>query len=606
MIKNPSTKINLWGIGVLFLILLSCQYKSAVLLPQKEIESVPIRDHYLVLILLDGSRPQEIEAGVAAGRLPTFKKLFFEEGARFKNVITAFPTVSSPCHQAFISGLYPGHHGVPSLDWYSRSQDLYTDYLQPHHLRYTNTLFFNFRQFLENKIYTDEPQLIFRALKGHPSLAVFEPANFGAKYYFPRSIPAVPAYHSFVAKNHEHWDFASAKYALNLIKKLPTQDLPRFSMINFYGMDFTTHFERAHSTRVADLYIYYDRFLKELYKNFEERGLIKKTTFVVISDHGQHDLEAAVDLPKMLRRVGFDTGHLDKKNSQVVWGNHATGTTNLYFKTNGDWRQRPSYAELKNFPLNNKPVDLIKSFLKEPDIEAVITPEGPWLTHLHFKTGHAIIKRRWQNNQFLYAYEPDSDTDPLDYLKNPVIRSWVEKKQFMDAEAWLEQTHDKDMPDIVVAVPQIFDDYRAGDMFLITVKEKQFKTDKPSGHGSLYKEDLRVNFMLHGPDIQAGLYPYARSVDAYPTFLALFGLKSSHSIDGILRKEVFKSEFFNSTKLHQERVGTETGLAMEEFENLLKQKIHQSELEDVEKYKLEQLLYTLEEFKKDRAQYAMP
>ncbi|MCP5468778.1 MAG: hypothetical protein H7A32_05875, partial [Deltaproteobacteria bacterium] len=59
-------------------LLLSCQYKSAVLIPQKKPDQVHIRDHYVVMILLDGSRPEEIEAGVAAGRLPTFKKLFFE------------------------------------------------------------------------------------------------------------------------------------------------------------------------------------------------------------------------------------------------------------------------------------------------------------------------------------------------------------------------------------------------------------------------------------------------------------------------------------------------------------------------------------------------
>lgn len=588
-------------------LLLSCQYKSAVLIPQKKPDQVHIRDHYVVMILLDGSRPEEIEAGVAAGRLPTFKKLFFEEGARFKDAITAFPTVSSPCHQTFLSGLQPGHHGVPALDWYSRSQDLYTDYLKPQHLRYTNTLFFNFRQFLENKIYTDEPQLIFRTLRGHPTLAVFEPANFGAKYHFPEAIPAIPAYHSFVAKNYEHWDFASTKYALSIFKKMPTKDLPRFSMINFYGMDFTTHFERAHSDRVADLYIYYDRFLKELYQNFEQRGILDKSTFIVVSDHGQHDLEAAVDLPKMLHRVGLDTSAVERENSEVVWGNHGTGTNNLYFKINEDWKQRPTYSQLRNYPgKKNIKIDLIAAFLKEPDIETVIVPEGPWLTHLHFKSGHALIKRRWKNNEFLYAYQPDPGADPLHYLQNPTIRSWVEKGQYQNAEAWLKQSHDMEMPDVVVGVPQIFDDYRAGDMFLITVKDKQFKEDKPSGHGSLYKEDLRVNLMLHGPDIKSGIYPYARTIDAYPTLLALFGLKSPHSIDGVLRSEIFKPGFFKRNPLYHAGDGEKPAMTLDAFKGFLQNEIKKNELEDVEKRKYNQLLYMLTEFQGDRRNYTMP
>ena len=123
-------------VGILILILAlvlsaGCQFRKAVLVPPQPTPKAPIRDRYAILINMDGSRPQELRRWVEDGSLPNIRRLFFEQGVVFENAINVFPTVSLPNHQAFISGLQPGHHGIPALDWFSRPLERYIDYLRP-------------------------------------------------------------------------------------------------------------------------------------------------------------------------------------------------------------------------------------------------------------------------------------------------------------------------------------------------------------------------------------------------------------------------------------------------------------------------------------------
>jgi hypothetical protein len=178
-------------------------------------------------------------------------------------------------------------------------------------------------------------------------------------------------------------------------------------------------------------------------------------------------------------------------------------------------------------------------------------------------------------------------------MANPTVRSWVEAKHFKDAEDWLRETHSQPMPDVVVSVPQIFDDYRTGDMIIVTVKDKQFKEDKLYGHGSLHAEDRRVVLLWHGPDINPGIYRYARIVDLYPTILALFGLKTAQPLDGVVRSEIFQEKF---NTIAQTEIEKNPGMDAPTFRNFLEEKRNDPELSKLERQRAEQLLFDLRQF----------
>ncbi|HEX5033297.1 MAG TPA: alkaline phosphatase family protein, partial [bacterium] len=140
---------------LLFLFFTGCAYRSASLLPPAVSEPAPIRDRYVLILLLDGARPGELDQAVAEGLMPNLKRLFYEKGARFENALTVFPTVSTPAHQALLSGLQPGHHGIPNLDWFSRPLEKYIDYLHPQYWSWTNLFLFNYLQVFDDRIKDD-------------------------------------------------------------------------------------------------------------------------------------------------------------------------------------------------------------------------------------------------------------------------------------------------------------------------------------------------------------------------------------------------------------------------------------------------------------------
>lgn len=542
-------------LAVLLLSLSACHFKSATLMPPTpEHRPVPIKDAYVFLINLDGSRPQEIERWVDEGYLPHFKKLFFEEGAVFVNAINSYPTLSTPNHQSFISGLFPGHHGIPALDWFSRPLREHIDYLKLKHLTYANVLMFNYLQLLNGEVFTDEPQLLFADLKGHPTLAVLEASNFGATTYLPKRPPAKGAIDFYYRDTYETMDWIALKNTLKHLKQSSAKDFPRFSFINFYGIDNLGHFVGADSERALDFYIHYDRVLGELMDLLKKRGLWEKSSIIVVSDHGQHYIQEIIDQKALLRRVGFPLKYQSAEKNFIVWGDHGTGTSNLHLRIDENWQRPPTYAELRNFPMpSGGNLDLVEAFLKEQSIEFVLARENAATTHVFSKDAsgkrhHARILKKWQNDKMYYRYDPGPGDDPFAYLGEAPIQKWVKQKSYQDAEAWLKATAHLQRPDAVVGVGQIFSDGRSGEMIIQTYADKQFKETKLSAHGSLEREDRRVNLMFHGPDIKAGRYPYARIVDVYPTLLALFGLENPAPMDGVLRAEILDERVLASPK----------------------------------------------------------
>ncbi|HCU24197.1 MAG TPA: hypothetical protein DF383_04190 [Deltaproteobacteria bacterium] len=581
--------------------LASCAFKSAVLRPPPARPVPEIRDRYAIFLLIDGARPEDIDAGVAAGRLPNFKKLFYEEGARFENALTVFPTVSQPAHQALLSGLYPGHHALPSLSWFSRASEKSFDFIQPKGIPFTNTYLFNFLQIPNDQIVTDEPQLIFTTLRGQNTLSVYEPVNQGATVDLPKHLPAITAFTSKYGGFPEEVDVAATRSALRELGNTK-KPFPRFTVVTCFGMDVLTHYTGLGSRRTQDLYILYDRFLGDLLELLEKRGIRDKTLLVVSSDHGQHEVKESVNLAEVLVQMGLKIDASPQK-SQVMFGRRAIAFSNLYFKVGENWQQKPSYADLKNYSLKNgKKIDLIESLLEHPRIEWVLAPEGPWRLHVHRDRQHAVIEQRRENGKFLYAYRPDPGQDPLDYLGIPEIQRWVRESRFVDAETWLQATANLPIPDAPPVFTQLFDDYQVGEMAIVTTKSSEFHGGHISGHGSPWREDRRVPLLFHGPGIQPGVYPRARSVDLFPTLMDFFGLDPQVPVDGIARRQIFRAQALGDAA----DPPPSPSLSVSAFEEELKEQIEKKKLSGFKKDKAEQMLYTIREYRRDHAQYAEP
>lgn len=74
--------------------------------------SVQVQSRSLVMISMDGLRPQDLHAATAA-ELPSLRRLF-EEGSHASSVRGIMPTLTYPSHATLLTGVSPAKHGIAS------------------------------------------------------------------------------------------------------------------------------------------------------------------------------------------------------------------------------------------------------------------------------------------------------------------------------------------------------------------------------------------------------------------------------------------------------------------------------------------------------------
>lgn len=81
----------------------------------------------LVLAVIDGLKPSELERAVAAGRAPVMKQLM-EQGTYVPACCAAFPSVTPVCAATIATGVLQDEHHIPAMNWYSRAESRYVEY----------------------------------------------------------------------------------------------------------------------------------------------------------------------------------------------------------------------------------------------------------------------------------------------------------------------------------------------------------------------------------------------------------------------------------------------------------------------------------------------
>jgi hypothetical protein len=81
----------------------------------------------LVLAVIDGLKPSELERAVAAGRAPVLQHLM-EHGTYVPACCASFPSVTPVCAASIATGRRQDEHHIPAMNWYSRTESRYVEY----------------------------------------------------------------------------------------------------------------------------------------------------------------------------------------------------------------------------------------------------------------------------------------------------------------------------------------------------------------------------------------------------------------------------------------------------------------------------------------------
>ena len=239
--------------------------------------------------------------------LPTFKSLI-ESGAYSNQLSSVFPTVTYAVHATMVTGMFPENHGilhnhplqpfVPEKEkqwyWYRRdlrAQPIY-DVARIHGL---TTAAFLWPTTGRAKIHYNLPEIV--ALKGeNQALKVLR--NGSTLYCMELELRFR---HIRQGIGQPYLDDFTTACAVHTIKTRR----PHLTMVHLIDLDDRKHYYGTKSGEAKAALERMDRRLAEIIAATKAAGTYAETTFLVVGDHGQLDVNTRVRPNILLREAGL-------------------------------------------------------------------------------------------------------------------------------------------------------------------------------------------------------------------------------------------------------------------------------------------------------------
>jgi hypothetical protein len=490
-----------------------------------------INDVYVIHLIIDGTNYNTMMKAVVDGKVHTLERTFFNEGAVFTKAISTFPSTSTSAYQSFITGLLPGHAGIPHLQRFDRQKLKFIDYLSLGGHNKINGDLINLDALQDPALADlDVPTTIFELLEGYPTLALYTSIRKGASIKKPAHVPLRAAWEAFVTGDIPMVDVL-AFYELEHLYGGPVERIPRYALVGLYSSDISGHKYGAASAEVDDILVQFDYFLHDFLELLEKQGIRDKTYIIVSADHGMHDTgnlfrfrEKAIDLGLAVKPKNPRI-----KDYNIAIADRGVSSTHVYTR-----RSDSSFApleradELRSFPLKNgKEVDLIDFVLSLEPTELLIVRDGERRVMVYDRDGNSsrISCYRLNGGEWCsYAVNEGANEgiDPL-HFSRPATKALLDGRPH-SSQAWKHATADEYYTDAVIQLGTIFQDGRAGDLFIVPKNSWGFRSVKKATHGSLIEADMHMPMFIAGPGVPRGTFAQIRTVDVFPLLLEWFGI----------------------------------------------------------------------------------
>lgn len=465
----------------------------------------------VVLLLVDGLRPDVAEAALERGELPALRAMTDARGVQ--RGITAFPSTTSVAYLPFLTGCLPGRCNVPSIRWLDRSSyngrwwadrqavRSYCGYQAP---------------LLDNDI-TPGIRTIFELVP--ESLGIFTPIAKGLTLErdparTERKFWGALAHY---AEWHQPSDDAVARHLLAGIDRGW-----RFIFAQFPAVDGYTHQTTPDGPKVLRALRRVDATVGALRERLRARGELDDTLILLVSDHGASVVHTHLDLATWFRDQGVPTlshpilWEKDPRAAVMVAGN---GSAMVY--------ARPGIPRAERWPLDRLRAretfgtghDVIAALMREPGVGFVAAEERPGVVRVASSDGTANISREGE----LIRYQCLTG-DPLE----------LGAERALGSTEWVEAAWDSSYPDACCQLLDQFRAPRAGDLVVVAKEGTDFRRrfevpEHKAGHGSLIRAHMQVPVWA---SVDAPAIPL-RTVDLFPAMLDWLGVPVPGDIDGV-------------------------------------------------------------------------
>jgi hypothetical protein len=467
----------------------------------------------VILLLIDGLRPDVAEKRLEAGDLPHLAAML--EPAGIGRAVTVFPSTTNVAYLPFLTGCTPGRCNVPGARWLDRRTYSGRPWQDRDAVR-------SYCGYQSSRLDDDVPPDVRTIFELVPeSLAVFTPISRGLT---PGRDPSQQqrklwgAIAHLIVPLHQHADEVVARYLLRAV------DLPwRFIFAQFPAVDGFSHSYGVNAGPVHQALRRIDQVVGKLRQQLAVRGELEDTLILLVSDHGGARVHTHLDLADWFRAHNVPTlAHptlwtRSPRAAVMVSGN---GSAMVYARPDEPRRDRWPLARLRRPESFGGSIDLVAALAREPAVALLAAESGDGGIRLISREGEAELRRTAGEVSYLPV-----TGDPL-CVGGPCLRS--------DRD-WLEATWEDPFPDAAVQLLDQFRASRTGDLVVVAKEGFDFRRrfEIPShraGHGSLVRAHMQIPLWSSRPIPAEPL----RSVDLFPSMLAWLGLDVPDGIDGQL------------------------------------------------------------------------
>ncbi len=478
----------------------------------------PVPDSKVLVIFVDSLRPDIVEMMVDQGKLPNIKKLFFDQGLRFPNFFSIFPSLTVPAYTCLITGKFQDQSGMKAQSLFERFPT-----------RKKNLMKRMFRvpeEYPRSFNMLTKPEIAPRVLKQNKIKALYDLLK--EEYHtalVPVSPNVTPLAWPHIAANvvdkpyvitmeaMEKLDDINGKYGLNY---MVTDTRGRLFILWFTLLDEDQHRHEGgqFSEEAQNDMEGVDQWLGKVYDGLIRESNGRKPYIILFSDHGAYGgKEGIYNQPYYLARDFFFkvlkmnvrgpdyTMHhpgTDLESYSYI-DNMGRGQARIFLPVadsmSWNWERPNTLYELRHYGLgpNRKPVDLVQQIL---DIDLTERNQFPGTTDPHpvnllfvklsedriyiigQNRAEALIQIERSGTKTRYRYTPvknvvqdaegkltfeeTTDRDPFGYLQDPKFRAGSAGnaldffKDYHDDKEWIDATFETNYPDAITALSRSF------------------------------------------------------------------------------------------------------------------------------------------------------
>ena len=473
-----------------------------------------------ILLIIDGCRADSLYGCLEDNRLPELTKLLDRMGyVRFRNCVTAFPSVTVTCHASIMTGSYPGVHGIVGNNWFIRKKwqtiadrkynlgEATREYVKRawwHH--YSDPGLGN--GYISGQAYSianadlHMKRTIYEAhneIRPDKNFNIFEMVWRGVAaenpYQYTDLINLDDLFYIF-STWHRKNAWLDTSCMAELVERIGKKSRPALIVGWLPGMDGYSH-KNGPSKQCdyfrSDQRDSFDKLIKKLHTRLEREGLLDSTLLVITADHGQYaSLEAnkvsEIDIYRTIsRKLKNELLPLNSKGTKV---NNKTEKASIVVMPNGGMCQiyasKDSDGKDWDSPLQ---VDRINR------IVSVLAADKDLGIDLIFVRAEDKQYRFWRNNNI---YDLSDITERT--TKYPLLR---------------ERINGLNEPS------------RSGDILISSRNGFYYDEKKYKGeHGTIARDDSYVPLIFAGKGISSPetcLETEVRTIDIAPTIAGIMG-----------------------------------------------------------------------------------